>query len=80
MLKGIYIGIVTCCKKCKEMRISCNPCKKKHKPRIIIHSAEPFDSVDLEDNRSVIGEHGSPRKHEGVYDEEDAHRRLRGAV
>jgi len=101
MLKGIYIGIVTCCKKCREMRISCNPCtpcdscnpcnlcKKRHKPRIIIHSVEPFDSsfdssvdssVDLEDNRSVIGEHGSPRKHEGVYDEEDAHQRLRGSV
>ncbi len=87
MFKGIYIGIVTCCEKCREMRISCNPCdacnscKKKNKPRIIINSVESTDeSVDLEDNRSVMGEHGSPRKHEGVYDEEDAHRRLRGAV
>ena len=88
MIKGIFAGIMVCYKKCKEMRItcdlcrSCNPCKKRHKPRIVIHSIDSsFDSsVDQEDNRSVIAEYGSPRKHKDVYDEEDAHQRLRGAV
>lgn len=95
MIKGIFAGIMVCYKRCKEMRITCDLCrscnrcklcKKKNNPKIIVtddlivDSSNSSDSLDLEDNRSLIAEYGSPRRHKGVYDEEDAHKRLRGTV